>query len=117
MTPPARFNAEPPADLRPEDADAYLGMRAVRREEGYADLVGLAWTWQHHRSRYERLHAWLLEERARDLIPGTHHDTLAWLRLAADGQALAQVPSIFDAATSLWRRGLERAGREADAGR
>jgi hypothetical protein len=102
MTSPAGFTAEQTPDLRTDLADARRGMRAARFEEGYGDLVGLAWTWQRHRDRYERLHAWLLEERARDLLPGSHHDTLAWVRRAGDGQVLAQ-PSIFDAAAALWR--------------
>jgi hypothetical protein len=114
MTSPARFTAEAPAGVAPEVADAYRGMRAARLEEGYADLVGLAWTWQRHRSRYERLHAWLLDERARDLIPGSHHDTLAWLRLAGDGKALTPA-SIFEAAGALWGSGLERAERAGES--
>ena len=63
-------------------------MRSVRREEGYADLVGLAWAQQRHRQKYERLHTWLLAERSRDLIPGSHHDTLAWIQMARDGNTL-----------------------------
>jgi len=114
MTSPAGFTSAPPPGLHPELVGAYRGMRAVRREEGYADLVGLAWTWQRHRPRYQRLRAWLLEERARDLLPGSHHDTLVWVRLAGDGHALGQA-SIFDAAAALWGNGLERADREEDA--
>ena len=112
MKSPARFSAEPPAGLLPELADAYRGMRAVRREEGYADLVGLAWSWQRHRARYAQLHAWLLEERARDLLPGTHHDTLAWVRMAADGSGWSRA-SIFEAATALWAHELDRAEDDA----
>ena len=58
-------------------------MSASRREEGYGDLVGLAWTAERHPQHYARLHAWLLAERSRDLVPGSPHDTLAWVRLAA----------------------------------
>jgi hypothetical protein len=105
---PAGFTAPPPAEGRPASSEAYRGMRAARLEEGYADLVGLAWTWQRHRSHYERLHAWLLEERARDLMPGSHHDTLAWVRRAGDGRTWAQA-SIFDAAAALWAHELDRA--------
>ncbi|HEX2540116.1 MAG TPA: hypothetical protein VHM00_03435 [Caldimonas sp.] len=114
MTSPARFNPDAPATRRGDLADAYRGMRAVRREEGYADLVGLAWTWQRHRSRYARLHAWLLAERGRDLIPGSHHDTLAWVRLAQNGGALSRA-SIFDAAAALWGDAIERSESDASA--
>jgi hypothetical protein len=75
---PAGFIAEDPAGLGPELRDAYRAMRAMRREEGYADLVGLAWTLQHHRRDYARLRAWLVAERSRGLVPGSQHDTLAW---------------------------------------
>ena len=105
---PAGFTAPQPVEGRAARSEAYRGMRAARLEEGYADLVGLAWIWQRHRSRYERLHAWLLEERTRDLMPGSHHDTLAWVRLAGDGRTLSH-PSIFEAAASLWGDGVSAA--------
>lgn len=102
---PAGFAAREPAALDAGDRRAYAAMRSVRREEGYADLVGLAWAQQHHAARYDRLHRWLLAERTKDLTPGTHHDTLAWLELARDARALAG-PSIFRSAAALWPQGL-----------
>jgi hypothetical protein len=105
---PAGFVARVPAALDSGDRQAYVAMRSVRREEGYADLVGLAWVQQRHAARYERLHRWLQAERTRDLVPGTHHDTLAWLELARDPRALAG-SSIFNAAAALWPHGLTRA--------
>lgn len=102
---PAGFVAREPAALNADDRAAYKTMRSVRREEGYADLVGLAWAQQRHRTLYDRLHRLLLAERSKDLIAGSHHDTLAWLELARDGSVFAQ-PSIFDAAATLWPRGL-----------
>lgn len=83
----------------------YAAMQATRREEAYADLVGLAWTQQRHPQRYARLHAWLAGVRAADRIPGSHHDTLAWVMLARDGAALSG-PSIFVSAARLWRAGF-----------
>lgn len=105
---PAGFTARLPMGLSPELSMAYANMKAIRREEGYADLVGLAWAHQHHQPQYTRLHAWLLAERLEDLIPGSHHDTLAWLRVAADGSLLGH-PSIFSAAAALWGTELSRA--------
>lgn len=102
---PAGFAAGDTAGLSADQRAAYAAMKSVRREEGYADLVGLAWAQQHHRPQYERLHQWLMAERSRELIPGSHHDTLAWLALARDGQALMQ-RSIFAAAAVLWGEGL-----------
>jgi hypothetical protein len=100
--------AREPATLSAEDRQAYVQMRSTRREEGYADLVGLAWAQQRHAPLYERLHRWLLAERSKDLIAGAHHDTLAWLALARDGRALAS-GSIFHSAATLWPQGLNRA--------
>ena len=94
-----------PAGLRPERHADYRLMQATRREEGYADLTALAWARQRHAAHFERLRDWLVSERLRGLIPGSHHDTLAWLRLAADGHALQMQRSPF-AADALWAQGL-----------
>ena len=105
----AAFTGDEPPGLDAELRAAYRAMRAVRREEAYADLVGLGWTRLRHPQAYRQLHAWLVEERSRDLVPGSHHDTLAWLRLAGDAGALAD-PSIFVAAARLWQAGLAAEG-------
>jgi hypothetical protein len=102
---PAGFNANLPQELSLDLHTAYVSMKAARREEGYGDLVGLAWAQKQHPQQYARLHTWLVKERSRDLAPGSHHDTLAWVRRAQDGAALAG-PSIFAAAARLWAAGL-----------
>lgn len=94
-----------PAGLRPERHADYRRMQATRREEAYADLTALAWARQRHAARFSQLRDWLVKERSRDLIPGSHHDTLAWLRLAADGHALQMQRSPF-AADALWAQGF-----------
>jgi hypothetical protein len=94
-----------PAGLRPERHADYRRMQATRREEAYADLAALAWARQRHAPQFTRLRDWLVGERSRDLIPGSHHDTLAWLRLAADGHALQMQRSPF-AADALWAKGF-----------
>lgn len=103
---PAGFSDHLPVDLDAPTRVAYARMQATRREEGYGDLVGLAWTQQQRPHLYARLHAWLLEERSKDLIPGSHHDTLAWLHLAERGVARSAGGSIFVAAAALWTMGL-----------
>jgi len=80
-------------------------MQATRREEAFGDLVGLAWIEMRRPQEYARVHAWLVAERSKDLIPGSHHDTLAWLELARDGARLAGA-TLFDRPTALWRQGL-----------
>ena len=102
---PAGFIANEPQGLGPTLRAAYASMQAARREEGYGDLVGLAWTRQRHPQQYTRLHAWLVAERSTDLVQGSHHDTLAWVRLAEHGFALGH-PSIFIGAAALWAEGL-----------
>ncbi|MDN3921250.1 hypothetical protein [Roseateles violae] len=105
---PAGFVIQEPIGLRPEQRQAYRAMRLTRREEGYADLTGLAWTQRQRPQQYARLHAWLLAERSRERLPGSHHDTLAWLQLAADPALLAadgkDGATIFETAASLWQR-------------
>ena len=104
---PAGFTAtQPPAALDPDLRAAYLAMKATRREEAYGDLVGLAWTKQHHPQRYAAVHAWLLAERSHEVIQGSDHDTRAWLRLATDSRAL-DAASIFDAVEAPWLQGLD----------
>lgn len=103
---PAGFvAAKAPVGLSPELQQAWLDMRSTRREEAYGDLVGLAWARERHPALYGPLHAWLMAERQAEGLPGSHHDTLAWLALVAAPAALAG-PSIFDAAEHAWRRGL-----------
>ncbi len=104
---PAGFSpGQMPDGLSPELQEAYRSMKSTRREEGYGDLVALAWIRQQHGERYAQLHAWLVSERRRDYVPGDHHDTLAWLQLARDPAALGQ-GSIFEAARPIWERALQ----------
>jgi len=102
---PVGFASGAPPDLDPDSRAAYLNMRAVRREEGYGDLVGLAWIQRYRPQQYARLHAWLVAERSKDLIRGSYHDTLAWVRLAEHGIASVH-SSLFAGPTVLWAAGL-----------
>ena len=105
---PAGFVPKLPSGLSDEYREAYGAMVAARREEGYGDLVGLAWTQMRHPGQYRMLYDWLAALRAQDLIPGSHHDTLAWVRLAQDGAALSQA-GLFVGPAALWARGLQGA--------
>jgi hypothetical protein len=79
-------------------------MRDTRLEEGYADLVGLAWTRRQRPADYAAVHAWLERYRADD-VDGRHHDTHAWLRLAHDPTALPGEGDLFESVRSLWEAG------------
>lgn len=105
---PAGFAAGVPEAIGPELQEAWQAMQATRREEAYGDLVGLAWTQQRHPQLYARLQAWLMAERSRDLVPRSHHDTLAWVRRAAGG-VVRDEASMFTAAASVWQAGLAAA--------
>ncbi len=106
---PPQGEAQRQQSLEPALQAAYAQMRATRREEGFGDMVGLAWVAQRHPQRYARLHAWLTRERLAERVPGSHHDTLAWLRLAASPAALtAPGNGLFEPAAALWAQGLSQ---------
>lgn len=105
---PAGFVAARTDGISPELHGAFVRMKATRREEAYADLVGLAWIQATRPRDYARVHAWLSAERARDLLPGSHHDTLAWLALAREGVGTGR-GTMFTRAMPLWTEGLATA--------
>lgn len=107
---PAGFSAPTaPAGLAPALHADHARMRAAQREEGFGDLVGLAWTRHRHPGLYAPLYRWLRAERERERTPGSHHDTLPWLRLAAEATAFGATATIFDQAERLWAQGLGQA--------
>ncbi|MDC8759020.1 hypothetical protein [Janthinobacterium fluminis] len=81
-------------------------LRDTRREEGYADLVALAWVQLRHPARYAQVHGWLARVRGGAAAPGGSHDTQAWLSLARDGTAFAPASTPFDQVVALWGQGL-----------
>ncbi len=86
--------------------DAAKHMRDTRREEGYADLVALAWTRQTDPSSYARVYGWLEQVRGRVAVARSGHDTRNWVRLARDGSRFDGAGDPFEAAARLWREGL-----------
>lgn len=89
-----------------EMARAVREMREMRREEGYSDLVALAWVASRHPQHYRAVHTWLQGVRTAQAIPGGGHDTLAWVRLAADAGSFEARPVVFEAVDRLWSAGL-----------
>ncbi len=81
-------------------------MRETRREEGFADLVGLAWVRLRHPAVYAEVHDWLTRVREHQPVPGAHHDTRAWVRLARQAASLGSDPSVFVSVLPLWKQGL-----------
>jgi hypothetical protein len=85
---------------------ASKAMREMRREEGYADLVALAWTRHSHPADYERVHAWLDKVRAVQPVARSGHDTRVWVTLAADASRFGGGDKPFEDAAVLWKEGL-----------
>jgi len=91
--------------------DMAQSLRETRREEGYADLVALAWTRQRHPGQYGQVLDWLRQVRkplAEEGQAGSH-DTRAWLQLAPAATAFASDGNVFEQAATLWREGLQGA--------
>jgi len=87
-------------------------MRETRREEGFADLVGLAWTLEHHPAQYGQVHAWFTQVRDDQPVAGAHHDTRAWLRLAREPGAFPAAredADPFNRVWAMWQQGLNSA--------
>ena len=80
-------------------------MRITRREEAYADLVGLAWTHARHPEQFSQVLAWFDTARS-DETPRGFHDTRHWLALAHAVDAFADRASPLDQAATLWQHGL-----------
>ena len=81
-------------------------MWRTRREEGFADLVGLAWTLQQHPAHYAAVHAWHVRERAEQPVNTGPHDTRVWITLAQDPAAFGAGRTVFERVHGLWQAGL-----------
>lgn len=104
---PAGLREVPVGDAAPsEHAAALAAIGSARREEAYADLVGLAWTLQYHRAHFTAVHAWYLRLRAASAFDLGPHDTGLWVQLAADPAQFPHAASVFERAEPLWTAGL-----------
>lgn len=101
---PAGFIEATETSLGAELAAKQKAMRETRREEAFADLVGLAWTLREHPAQYAAIHAWFTQVRADQPATGGYHDTREWLNLAAQPRFPAGTP--FEQANQLWLQGL-----------
>ena len=90
----------------PDLLAASRAMRETRREEGYADLVALAWTRHSHPGAYGLVYDWLSGLRREQPVAGNGHDTRAWVALARDGARFGAASRPFEDAAPLWREGL-----------
>jgi hypothetical protein len=85
---------------------ASKAMRETRREEGYADLVALAWTQRSHPDDYARVYAWLERLRHDQPVARNGHDTRVWVALGRDASRFGQAAQPFEDALPVWREGL-----------
>lgn len=97
--------------LSPAHAELLRDMWRTRREEGLADLVGLAWTQVHHPGLYPAVLAWNQAIRAHQPVDTGPHDTRAWLRLAQDPARFPPAATVFLRAHALWLQGLQADGQ------
>ncbi|KQQ33530.1 hypothetical protein ASF61_10665 [Duganella sp. Leaf126] len=111
-----------PSGFSQNSAQPARALQDTRREEGFADLVALAWTQQRHPEHYADVAAWMRQVRApstagvtsaaaavaADEVAGGSHGTMAWLQLAPTGAVFDSRLSLFDQAGSVWRQGLAR---------
>lgn len=106
-TVPAGIGSRPLAGrLAPEQIELLTEMWRTRREEAYADLVGLAWTHVHHRAHYADVHAWYVRLRAEQAVYTGPHDTRVWVQLAGDPARFAPAATLFEQVEPLWESGL-----------
>lgn len=84
-------------------------MRETRREEGFSDLVALAWTQRSHPAEYAQVHGWLTQVRQEQPASHGSHDTRSWLKLASNGAVFSSDQSLFDGVKALWSTGLLQA--------
>lgn len=94
------------SQVTPEQALLLRDMWRTRREEGFADLVGLAWTLEHHPAHYAAVQAWYVRERAQQDVDTGPHDTRVWVRLAQDPAAFTAGATVFERVLALWEAGL-----------
>ena len=94
------------AHLRPDQVKLLTDMWRTRREEAYADLVGLAWTLRHHPTRYAEVHDWHVCFRAEQAVRTGPHDTRVWVHLAGDKTRFLPAATIFEQVEELWKAGL-----------
>ncbi len=86
--------------------EAARALRENRREEGYADLVALAWTKHKNPEQYANVYGWLESVRGQAPQVRTSHDTWAWVKLAKDGNVFAATDNPFENVRATWSRGL-----------
>lgn len=104
---PAGFTES--GDERADDQsllEASKSLRENRREEGYADLVALAWTSHRHPDQYASVYDWLASVRGQDPAVRTSHDTWAWVKLAKDARVFRPISNPFEDVRATWSRGL-----------
>ena len=92
-----------------EDTSLLEGSKALRenrREEGYADLVALAWTKHRNPDQYTSVYGWLESVRGHNPEVRTSHDTWAWVKLARDANVFESTANPFEDVRATWSRGL-----------
>jgi ADP-ribose pyrophosphatase YjhB (NUDIX family) len=85
---------------------AARALRESRREEGFADLVALAWIARTHPHKYRQVHVWIASVRTGQPTALAAHDTRAWVSLARDARAFGHAATPFEDVQTVWAKGL-----------
>ncbi len=103
---PAGFTEGTATAADPALLAEWEALRNNRREEGFADMVALAWTKRFHPEHYQQVHSWLASVRNEHTAAGGGHDTRAWVKVATDSSVFKQSATPFEDAGFAWSQGL-----------
>ncbi|WP_348697367.1 hypothetical protein [Duganella fentianensis] len=99
-----------PAGFEQAASAPEMALQETRREEGYADLVALAWTAEHQPQRYAAVLGWMRQVRqpkGAGAAAGSH-STAAWLQQVPTAAVFAAGASWQQRVEQLWQQGLQQ---------
>ncbi|WP_374359353.1 hypothetical protein [Pseudoduganella danionis] len=96
-----------PAGFEQAASAPELALQETRREEGYADLVALAWTAQRQPQRYAAVLGWMQQVRQPGAAVQGSHSTAAWLQLAPSASVFGDAALWQQRVDQLWLQGLQ----------
>lgn len=102
-----------PAGFEQATSAPELALQETRREEGYADLVALAWTAQRQPQRYAAVLGWMQQVRQPVAAVAGSHSTTAWLQQAPTAAVFGADAAWLQRVEQLWQQGLQQ-GLQSD---
>lgn len=96
-----------PAGFEQAATTPELALQETRREEGYADLVALAWTAQRQPQHYAAVLGWMQQVRQPAAGVAGSHSTAAWLQQAPTVAVFGAGARWLQRVEQLWQQGLQ----------